>query len=122
MFCRVGVQRDPKSKWHLSATDFPDDTLPTFVEGAGYVLTRDVFVALAAGAASSSRASLDFKFEDVALGIWIDHLNENGHSIQIVADDRFRKQGCQERDLISHHLTPDQMVCMNETMKCCPST
>jgi Galactosyltransferase len=36
------VVRDPRSKWYLSPTEYPEDHFPTYCSGSAFILTTDV--------------------------------------------------------------------------------
>ncbi|XP_051278332.1 beta-1,3-galactosyltransferase 2 [Dicentrarchus labrax] len=63
---RDGIpRRDSNSKWHLSEEQYPEDTFPPYVSGAGYVFSADL-AARISWASSFVRA---IPLEDVYMGL-----------------------------------------------------
>ncbi|XP_053727076.1 beta-1,3-galactosyltransferase 2 [Synchiropus splendidus] len=58
-------RRDPGSKWHLSEDEYPEDSFPPYVSGAGYVFSLD----LARHISSASRFVRMIPMEDVYVGL-----------------------------------------------------
>lgn len=58
-------RRDTKSKWKISKEQYPEDSFPPYVSGAGYVFSRD----LAVGISWASRFVRLIPLEDVYVGL-----------------------------------------------------
>lgn len=58
-------RRDPSSKWFLSEQQYPEETFPPYVSGAGYVFSTD----LASEISRASRSVRPIPLEDVYIGL-----------------------------------------------------
>lgn len=107
--------RDPKDFWYVSKDEWPDDNSSnlTWAHGSGYIVTKDLAMLLASGTAYRCSLGRLFRLEDVAVGHWLHCLQEEKQwSIHKVHNPHINLLGCAHGDVISHHLTPDQMQCM----------
>lgn len=109
--------RQPGHKWYLSKEEWPADrTDVPYPNGPGYLVTKDLANELAAGAAVKCMPGKFLKFEDVAMGLWIDCLRKQRNLyVNAVSDGRFNADvlnSCTDQDIVSHYRTPQQMLCM----------
>ena len=90
-------------KWH-----FCDAYVP-FALGGGYVLSREATSILAANAEHLVR----YTCEDVSVGAWLAPYNvERKHDARFNTNSR----GCKDPFIISHKLTPEWMVSLQESV------
>ncbi|EFN56752.1 hypothetical protein CHLNCDRAFT_144204 [Chlorella variabilis] len=106
--------REPGHQWFVSREEWPSERYPPWAHGAGYVLSADLAAEVASGTAyAASVGGHLFRFEDVALGGWLEWAAERGgFKIRLVADRRFNFGGCHHGDLVSHYIQPRQQLCM----------
>jgi hypothetical protein len=108
--------RDPNNKWFTSAEEWPDSAPETwYAQGPGYVVTVDIAKALAHGGAVSCMPGPLFKWEDVAVGVWMDCLRQYYNmSIKEFDNVDYNNFGCNENDLVSHYQDAANQHCMYE--------
>lgn len=114
--------RDPGSKWHVSAAEWPEDhSSIKWSNGPGYVLTMDLARILATGAVPKCSPGPLFKLEDIAVGSWLTCVEmEHNITINLASDSHFNLGSCAEGDMLSHYISPSQMRCMfAQAGKCC---
>lgn len=85
------------------------------------MITKDLVVEIAAGAAMKVQNHTLFRLEDIAMGSWVDFVSsDRGWYIQRLKDKRFNFNGCLASDLVSHYIQAEQMQCMYEhSGRCC---
>jgi hypothetical protein len=107
-------KRDPLNKWFISTEEWPDRVPQVrYANGPGYVVTYDIAKALALGGAVACMPGPLFKWEDVAVGMWLDCLKrQNKMQIQEFSSSLYNWAGCAENDLISHYQNAANQRCM----------
>lgn len=121
-FAPFNPQRDPDSQWFTPYEVWPD-TQPEvqFAYGAGYALTRDLVALIATGGATGVNCGPGrlFRLEDVAMGIWLHCLLQEGLDIAL-NPAAFNNLGCEPGDIVSHYQDEVQMRCMYANAgRCC---
>ncbi|KAI3427158.1 hypothetical protein D9Q98_007095 [Chlorella vulgaris] len=106
--------REEGHQWHVSREEWPADRFPVWAHGAGYVLSADLAVEVAAGTAyAASVGGHLFKLEDIAVGSWLEWAaQQRGFELHLAQDKRFNFGGCRFGDLVSHYIKPQQQLCM----------
>ncbi|XP_058083445.1 beta-1,3-galactosyltransferase GALT1 isoform X2 [Magnolia sinica] len=103
--------------------EWPEDTYPPWAHGPGYVVSRDI--AKAVYKQHKKRQLKMFKLEDVAMGIWISEMKNQGLDVRYVKDERIHNEGCQDGYVVAHYQEPREMLCLWQKLlegngpKCC---
>ena len=67
---------------------------------------------------SSSKSRLQmFKLEDVAMGIWIEELKNEGSNITYRLERRVYLEGCNNGYVVAHYQSPREMLCLWQILK-----
>ncbi|KAI3459180.1 hypothetical protein Pfo_015843 [Paulownia fortunei] len=107
--------RDKDNKWFISDEEWPHSSYPPWAHGPGYIISQDIARFIVQG--HQKRDLMLFKLEDVAVGIWIEQYEKNGHKIEYVNDDRFYNAGCESDYILAHYQNPRMMLCLWEKLQ-----
>ena len=112
--------RDPGNRWHVPADEWPWETFPAWAHGAGYAITKDLVIEIAAGAALKIQNHTLFRLEDISMGAWVDFVSKDrSWFVQMIKEKRFNFNGCFASDLVSHYVQAEQMRCMYANQGSC---
>ncbi|KAK6146259.1 hypothetical protein DH2020_020128 [Rehmannia glutinosa] len=117
--------RDKDNKWFISdelhsandgslGQEWPHSSYPPWAHGPGYIISQDIARFIVEG--HQEKDLMLFKLEDVAVGIWINQYEKNGHKIEYVNDDRFNNAGCESDYVLAHYQNPRMMLCLWEKL------
>lgn len=98
--------RDPRSRWYVSAKAYPNATYPPYAVGGSYLLARDAAERIVEEARREAPAKW-LPIEDAQVGIWAARAGlyprDEGMSVFANADQ------CSEHAVSLHYTTPDKM-------------
>lgn len=116
--------RHEGAKWYVTKDEFSEERYPAFALGSGYILSRGI-----------SRYIVEridkgdfkiFKFEDVAVGLWMRESIGRGERVSIEYVYGFHHNKCEDKIVYTSHRTPPfMMMCMwkkvlnHESKICC---
>ncbi|KAF3320097.1 beta-1,3-galactosyltransferase 15 [Carex littledalei] len=107
--------RDPDSKWHITAEEYPEEKYPPWAHGPGYIVSRNIAKTIFK---QYKKGHLKmFKLEDVAMGIWVDEMKKAGTDVQYVTDERILTGGCEMGYILAHYQEPREMLCLWEKLQ-----
>lgn len=110
-----GARPNRSGKWAITKKEYTADTYPPYPHGPGYILSADLASWLA-----SHPLSTFMKFEDVAMGMWIDSARQAG--LPVVIESGNFPLVCSSSGFIAHYISPAQMHCLYAGRKnCCDS-
>ena len=107
-----GARPNRSGKWAITRQEYPADTYPPYPHGPGYILSANLAAWLA-----SHPLSTFMKFEDVAMGMWIDSARRAG--VPVVMENGNFPLACSTSGYIAHYIGPAQMHCLYLGRKNC---
>ncbi|KAE8801872.1 Beta-1,3-galactosyltransferase 15 [Hordeum vulgare] len=108
-----GPHRNSESKWYISPEEWPEERYPPWAHGPGYVVSEDIAKTINIWY-KTSRLKM-FKLEDVAMGIWVGKMKNDGLPVRYETDERIHIDGCKEGYIVAHYQEPRNLLCMWET-------
>ncbi|CAN1187828.1 Beta-1,3-galactosyltransferase GALT1 [Linum perenne] len=115
--------RNPDSKWFISSEEWRDDKYPPWAHGPGYVVSRDIAKTVYEKYTDGHLKM--FKLEDVAMGIWINEMKNEGMNVRYEKEERICNTGCRNGYVVAHYQSPREMLCLwqkiqeGNVAKCC---
>ncbi|XP_057777198.1 beta-1,3-galactosyltransferase GALT1 [Salvia miltiorrhiza] len=102
--------RNTDSKWYISPEEWQDETYPPFANGPGYIVSNDIARTVSK---KHRKGHLKiFKLEDVAMGIWISEMKQNGLEVRYQKDERIINDGCRDGYVVAHYQGPRELLCL----------
>ncbi|CAN0896563.1 Beta-1,3-galactosyltransferase GALT1 [Linum grandiflorum] len=115
--------RNPDSKWYISNEEWRESKYPPWAHGPGYVISQDIAKAVYKKYKEGHLKM--FKLEDVAMGIWIAEMKNEGMNVRYEKEERVCNEGCRDGYIVAHYQTPREMLCLWQKIqdgngaKCC---
>ncbi|CAI0448009.1 unnamed protein product [Linum tenue] len=115
--------RNPDSKWYISSEEWAENKYPPWAHGPGYVISQDIANAVYKKY-KEGRLKM-FKLEDVAMGIWIAEMKNEGMKVRYEKEDRVCNEGCRDGYIVAHYQGPRELLCLwqkiqdGNVAKCC---
>eukprot|EP01025_Chloroclados_australasicus_P007357 TRINITY_DN1235_c2_g1_i6.p1 TRINITY_DN1235_c2_g1~~TRINITY_DN1235_c2_g1_i6.p1 ORF type:complete len:415 (-),score=40.75 TRINITY_DN1235_c2_g1_i6:485-1729(-) len=108
------ANRDPNSQWYISWEEWPEKLYPPWAHGAGYIISKDLAKEIAGGASLLPTSPQLFRFEDVAMGMWVNQVAKDRNiNISYVNDNDFGFwTECKSNYVVIHYVKPDKMRSM----------
>ncbi|KAI5055138.1 hypothetical protein GOP47_0030283 [Adiantum capillus-veneris] len=101
-------------KWAVTFEEWPDEEYPTYANGPGYIISRNIASFILA---QKRRKELElFKMEDVSMGLWVKQYQQSGESVQYVNIWKFFQSGCEDGYIIAHYQSPRHMLCLHKKL------
>jgi len=101
--------RNPKNPWYISYEDYPDMYYPPYASGAGYVLSREL--ALAITDPVHRKEMKNFPFEDVCVGFWVKQVRERLQvEVDYINSGLFQSTKCSDIGFDAHYVRTDQRM------------
>ncbi|XP_010551443.1 PREDICTED: beta-1,3-galactosyltransferase GALT1 isoform X2 [Tarenaya hassleriana] len=102
--------RNPDNKWYISYEEWPEEKYPPWAHGPGYIVSWDIAESVD-NRFKEGRLKM-FKLEDVAMGIWIADMKNQGVEIHYENDGRIINDGCKDGFVVAHYQGPAELICL----------
>ncbi|CAN1794380.1 Beta-1,3-galactosyltransferase GALT1 [Linum perenne] len=107
----------------LLEKEWQESKYPPWAHGPGYVVSQDIAKAVYKKYKEGHLKM--FKLEDVAMGIWIAEMKNEGMNVRYEKEERVCNEGCRDGYIVAHYQTPREMLCLWQKIqdgngaKCC---
>ncbi|KAH7294266.1 hypothetical protein KP509_28G063000 [Ceratopteris richardii] len=103
-----------EGKWAVTPEEWPDEDLPPYANGVGFVLSRKIASHILE---QYKKGMVElFKIEDINVGLWIKQYQEMKEMVHFVNVPNFYQERCEDGYIIAHYQTPAHMICLHKKL------